>query len=181
MKCGGGAVFYLHGLIDEGMDAAAIQVVLGDQEFEDAYLEPCLTGTLTDVLLHERVFFAGCRLSEPALDQLLLRCAGIKEDFFLSLGLEPPRHVIALPSRRPIRPQDPARLEEYELAMRRYEEDMVKAEQYYAKRGISILWYKPMDEDHTGLKEIVQDLAGVKPPIPKTGYEGLYDEYPGIL
>ena len=169
-----GAVYYLHGLIHAETRIEDINVVLSASEFDCAYSpNSLLTGLLEQVFTYKRVCFIGCGLSERPLQELLSRCAQFRDGFFTPRGMRSPKHFILLPRVEPVTPGDSTLVEQQrqtELAG----VEMQGSENPYREMGISVVWYDPRDEDHSGLLSILDDLAEVEPLRTQTGFEGLY-------
>jgi len=171
------ALFHLHGLVLPETRLEDITVVLGTQEFESAYApNGLLEGLLNHVFTFKHVCFVGCALSEKALRELLSRCREFREDFFCALDMDSPRHhiLLALPETRDLDsvsdPEERSRLKGV------VEVDRQQIERVYGDMGISVLWYDPVDDDHSGLVALLEDLAAMEPVCVRTGFEGLYDE-----
>ncbi len=154
-----------------------INLVLGRSDFDSAYSpDGPLKGILQQVFTYKHICFIGCRLSEDPLPELLSRCREIRENFFHSQDEEPPKHHILLsPSEIP-GIESVTYLEERCGQPDATEEKMREVEHYYGDMGISVLWYNQVDDDHSGLVAILDDLAGVEPIQLRTGFEDLHNE-----
>ncbi len=160
------AAFYLHGLILPETQCSEIEVVLTSRDFDRAYsLESRLHSFLDQVLSFSRVIFIGCRLTEKPLQELLSRCAEFR-DGFLSGGehIMLRESLVASPHTNDRSIEEP-KGEEIARAKMREEEE------HYSRMGISVVWYDAMGDKHSGLVLVLEDMAGVPPIRPKTGFE----------
>lgn len=143
------ALYYLHGkIIPEQLDSVD-HLVLGLNEFETAYASRDIVGPvngfLQQLFTHERVVFFGCGLTEPLMQKVIRKCAGIRAN----IGKEG-RHFAFLPHvwlEKPYanREIDSASEENEDLEMR--------------KCGIDVLRYDKKDRFHSTIEEMLQDLS----------------------
>lgn len=168
-RVGGRSIHYLHGHIAEGGTPIDGTIVLSRDEFEAAYsAHSNLMSFLLPMLENDPIVFIGCRLREPALDEVFRICK--------DLQLKRQRlakhhdHQSVPPKRFIFRPLPEVRSGDNKLDRRRGEEIKQEEEGYYLDKDIVPVWYKADDGDHSWLRRALEQLAELRAPTYSYGW-----------
>lgn len=146
---GGGALYHIHGLVQPGNKVQLDSLVLTESDFKQAYSE--LRGTLrsflTQVLTYESCFFLGGKLQEPELMYVSDLCHVLRKEFQPHYrNSSPPRHWILRPM-----------VWQRDGQARDYESEQTEATTY-RELGIQVVYYNPVDTDHSGLTMMLDGI-----------------------
>ncbi|MBI1904001.1 MAG: SIR2 family protein [Planctomycetia bacterium] len=150
-------LFYLHGLIQEGMIPDNGSLLFARSDFEKAYHRNSpLTYFLVPTLEREEVLFIGCELREPAFREVFQLCERYRNYL---VGSKAPRRYALLPYVE----ADTAPTGDRENDGRTDEQER---DERFKSYGITVLRYRKIDKHYRGLRLLFERLAEVtrEPP-----------------
>ncbi len=168
-KMGNRSIHYLHGLINVGDIPIDGTIVLARDEFEAAYQDTSpLMDFLVPALENDPLIFLGCRLREPVMERVFRICKNrqrVRQDL-AARNMQPtscPPRFIFLPRPEPT--------SDGKLALAESRDHQVREEAHYRNMNIEPVWYNAPSGNHSQLRHLLEDLAGLKRPIVKYGLE----------
>ena len=163
-------IFYLHGLIKEGEIPKDGDIVLSKDEFDHAYQDNSrLMSLLTQTFEEDPIIFIGCRLKEPPLEKVFKisnrnRSARMKKiEETGESDINPPPRLILLS--KPEIGKNVQTSADQRTAME-------KAERFYGKLSITVVWYDAQRNDHSVLRRTLESLAELPDITPKHFWGG---------
>lgn len=157
-------ISYIHGLARWEDQPHGNNLVFAQSEFEKAYDGP-VRSFIEQLLLYHNVLFLSCSLTEPSMEEVFRRVRDIIEDIE-STGFSGWRR----PSRYALLPFQFHVVRESTGAgtIRRNEAGEHDEEERFAGLGVEVVRYDPKDEQHSGMENILSQLAArpVQPTEP---------------
>lgn len=158
-------IYHFHGLICEGEVPTQGDIVLAASEFEEAYGADGLARIfLLETFRRTPICFLGCKLGEPALQEVFEICKVQQATLQEKGGGKLPQRFIFL-----------AREEFTDTRAGEHEQENKRrvnaAETHYADFGMRVWWYDAKDEHHSGLRRSLEQVAEI-PAVPlKFGFD----------
>ncbi len=151
-------MFYIHGYIGEDSNLNPDKIILTKQDFESAYDRE--RGSLPhfwESLLREyAVLFLGCELGEPELEIIFGRCNTVQEQLTQNYGIRKRSRFILLPE------ESFCKDEQQGITIKQGVRQDLRDR--CCEYNIKIVAYDPVDEEYSGLIDILKEWAQVQNP-----------------